>query len=115
MRDEIFHLKEEHLKLIQNVYIYFDEYGYEGAPAVDIKRPYGNSRAVAYEVYRVLHDDEYWDSDKQGEMPQQMYQEYVKLHRETAMALQICVRRQSFEVGTFRNKFPFSQWEKVDD
>ena len=110
-----FTITEDHLKLLSNLNVHFDSSGYDGAPAVDCKRPYGNSGDVAYDVFRVLTGN-YWDYDEDGdEMPEEMNEDFHKLHRETATTLQICLVMKEFKTGKFRKTFyGFDSWEKIE-
>lgn len=116
--EERFTLTEDHLKLIREMHIYWDFGAYEGAPAVDIKRPYGNSD-VAHDVAEIIGEvftnahktvtgqdyDEYMDEN---------YDRLIALHKETADALQICVSTGKFEPGVYRMaKYHRTVWEKV--
>ena len=110
-----FIITEEHLKLLSNLNVFFNPSGYDGAPAVDCKRPYGNSGDVAYDVFRVLTGD-YWDYGAgDEEMPEQMNENFHKLHRETATALQICLVMKEFKTGKFRKTlYGFDSWERIE-
>lgn len=112
---DIFKIKQEHLKLLKHMCVYFDDIGYDGAPAVDCKRPYGNSGDVCYEVYRVLNDEDWdWGEYDDNEMPEDLHDKLYKLHTETATALQICLVMQEFTTGAFKKVFYGSNsWEKV--
>ena len=82
-----FTLTEDHIKLLSNFYIEWDD-NYNGAPCVDCKRPYGN-RGVVADVCRILG----WESivDMHGEETFTLEQanEAQRLHEETQTALQI--------------------------
>lgn len=93
-----FEMKEEHLKLLQTMYVSWEN-GYDGAPAIDIKRPYGNS-SVVYDVYEILHGRR-WDYDEDDEMPESVYEEMLQWHIETQYALQIVLCTMSFEPGLY--------------
>lgn len=111
-----FELKEEHLTLLRNMYIEFDDNEYDGAPAVDIKRPYGNSGDQAYQVYEVLTGEE-WDYDEDGdEMPDDLHDYYMKLHMETGIALQLLVLHAKLEPGIFKKEEKYNRrsWQRVD-
>jgi hypothetical protein len=112
---DVFDLTEAHLKLIRNMCFNFDNSGYDGSPCVDLKRPYGNSGDVAYEVYRVLYD-EYWDyGEEDREMPQVFHDALTKLHKESAIALQIFALYAKMEPGRFKKTFYGSlEWEKIE-
>jgi hypothetical protein len=109
---ERFELKEEHIKLINRMYVYFDDFSYDGAPAIDSKRPYGNS-SVAYDVYEILFGKEF-DYDEHDEMPEELYEDLMKVHKETATALQIVLCTKSFEPGTYEktSRYDSLSWKK---
>jgi len=112
---DTFTITSNHLTLLMNMHVYFDDGGYDGAPAVDCKRPYGNSGDVCYEVYRVLNDEDWdWGEYTDDEMPEDLHEDLYTLHKETATALQICLMMQEFKTGTFKKTFYGStSWEKV--
>jgi hypothetical protein len=106
-----FELTEIHIKLLQGMYVYFDDFGYDGAPAVDLKRPYGNSDTVG-DVYEILYGEQ-WDYDEYEEMPDEVISEMLKLHRETGTALQIVLYTKSFEPGIYyRPRYHTREWVK---
>jgi len=105
-----FVLTENHLKLISKFYVDWDDGGYDGAPTINEKRPYGNSDVVTdiAEILGVQIDesDESYDEHSAS---------LLKLHRETATALQICLWTRSFVPGTYRSSdICLRAWEKVD-
>ena len=110
-----FELTENHIKLLNRMYVYFDDNSYDGAPAVDTKRPYGNS-GVVYDIYEILNDKE-WHYEECEEMPDELYEELMDLHSETGTALQIVLVTKSFEPGTYemKNRYDSLSWRKVDD
>ncbi len=107
-----FELTENHIKLLNRMYVYFDGGAYDGAPAIDIKRPYGNSSCV-YDIYEILHGKE-WDSEE--DMPETLREELLQIHSETATALQIVLATKSFEPGLYEMKEKYSarSWRKVE-
>lgn len=80
-----FELTENHIKLLNRMYVYFDNNAYDGAPAVDIKRPYGN-RSVELDIFEIINGKE-WNDD--NEMPSGIRAELINFHRETSTALQV--------------------------
>lgn len=94
-----FFVTEAHIKLIKRMYVEWNAEMYDGAPAVDIKRPYGNSD-VPGDVYEIIHD-EAWDEEDMGEMPDATRTILLLLHRETAVALQILTSTGSLELGEY--------------
>jgi hypothetical protein len=102
---DTFELTEDHIKLVTNMYVSWGD-AETGAPAINPKRPYGNSD-VPGDVYRVLHDDVYYGDTHQDEygdeldMPEGMEEDYEKLHRQTETALQIVLCTKSFTPGIY--------------
>lgn len=102
-----FEITEDHLTLLQNAYVYFDDSCYDGAPAIDLKRPYGNSW-VAGDVWELLHGEypEELDDDQEHEC--------IQIHRETGTALQICLTLGKFETGVYeRENYKPRSWRKI--
>lgn len=100
---EFFELTEDHLKLLNHAHVGWDGCEY-GAPAIDCKRPYGNS-SVEQDIAEIIGVD-YNDEDE----------ELSNLHNETQTALQIILVTQSFKVGTYvkTNEYDDRSWKKVD-
>lgn len=111
---KLFQLTEDHIKLLNRMYVYWDDDSYDGAPAIDTKRPYGNS-SVVYDVYVIIHGKE-WDYGEHDEMTEEIYEQMLVLHRETATALQIVLCTKSFEPGTYEKKSPYDSlsWRKIE-
>jgi hypothetical protein len=106
---EKFELTKTHIKLLNSMYVNDVAYG---APAIDSKRPYGNS-AVASDIYEIVHGEE-WDNDE--EMPDEVDEEMLAIHRETATALQIVLCTKSFEPGVYekKNRYDDLSWRKIE-
>ena len=109
-----FELTENHIKLLNRMYVYWDDGSYDGAPCIDTKRPYGNS-SVAYDVYEIIHGKE-WDYGEHDEMTEEIYEQMMDIHAETATALQIVLCTKSFEPGTYQKKSPYDSlsWRKIE-
>lgn len=109
-----FKLTENHIKLLSHMYVDWYEGAYDGAPAINIKRPYGNS-SVAYDVYEIIHSKE-WDYGENDEMTEEIYEHMLELHRETRTALQIVLCTKSFEPGLYelKNEWRSLSWGKVE-
>ena len=105
-----FELTENHIKLLSHMYVDWYEGAYDGAPTINTKRPYGNS-SVAYDVYEIIHGKE-WDYGEydEDEMPEEIYEQMLELHRETGTALQIVLCTKSFEPGLYELK---SEWRSL--
>lgn len=94
---ETFVLKPEHVQLLRRACVTWDDCE-TGAPAIDPKRPYGNSD-VAGDVAEILgrdrrpHQCPTCDCDADDDL--------MALHRETERALEVILRAGSFEPGTY--------------
>ena len=78
--DEIFELKEEHLKLLSAMWVVWEN-DYDGAPAIDIKRPYGNS-SVYEDVFELLG----YEFDRDEGLTNDQIEQATAIHRETETA-----------------------------
>ena len=101
-----FEVTEDHLKLIRGFYITYDPDTEFGAPEVDPKRPYGNSDVYddIGEILGIIPEDGSDFSERQQK-------EMLKLHKETATALQVIIHNGAFETGVYqRDNF---RWYKI--
>ena len=132
MEKERFEIKPEHLKLLQRFMV---GWGYceFGAPEIDQKRPYGNSdvhqdmiEVLGFEtlkdgIYKfklfgkewLLKGEDEHNIYLDGADEEKLTNELDKLHKETEIALQICLRTQSFEVGKYETEKYFTKWKKI--
>jgi len=94
MQIERFTITEDHLKLVQNAYVRWDDCEF-GAPVIDCKRPYGNSYVVG-DIAEILD----WEIDEEGLTFEQKERATV-LHYDLEMVLSICLQRLTFETGTY--------------
>lgn len=101
-----FELTENHIKLLNRMCVYFDKDAYDGAPAIDIKRPYGNS-SVAYDIYEILNGKPF-DSDE--DMPDEMCEALIGIHEQTATALQIVLDTMGFMPGLYVKEQYGERW-----
>jgi hypothetical protein len=116
-REEYFRVTEDHLKLIQRMYVKWDDGAYEGAPAIGIKRPYGNSDVLG-DIAEILdweltHTEPGWDGYVLS--PEQAMAAR-DLHKQTAVALQIALVTQSFRAGLYCRPARWTiDWEYVGE
>lgn len=112
---KLFQLTEDHIKLLSRMYVEWYDSAYDGAPVINIKRPYGNS-PVAYDVYEIIHSKEWDYGENDEEMPEEIYEQMLELHRETRTALQIVLCTKSFEPGLYELKSLWDSlsWRKVE-
>ncbi len=109
---EKFTLTQEHLKLIQRMNIRFEDDTYDGAPAVDIKRPYGNSDVMS-DVAEIIGIEKAEDDCGEKYWPKGTRERCEKIHKETAKALQVCLAAQSFEAGEYISDDYRDNWRKL--
>lgn len=95
-----FTLTEEHLKLLENAEIRWEDCEF-GAPAIDCKRPYGNSSAE-YDICEILgiKEDE---SNEDNPYSREDLDYANKVHGETETALSIILQTRSFTLGIYES------------
>jgi hypothetical protein len=110
---EKFQLTEDHIKLLQKMYCSFRTDAYDGAPEIDAKRPYGNSD-VAGDVNEIVFQEEF---DEDDDMPEELYERCMALHKETGKALQICLSTTSFKPGLYGRPTSYNTqtWEWISE
>lgn len=107
-----FELKEEHIKLLSRAWIDWDNFE-TGAPAINPKRPYGNSD-VAGDVAEILG----WkiELDDEDRMIEEQEVAAYEIHEETLTALQIILQCKTFKPGIYVNKEKYgAKWELKPD
>lgn len=108
-----FTLTAQHVKLLRAMYVYWEDYPeeHDGAPAVDSKRPYGNS-SVLRDVAKIIGEP---PPDADGEWADGQAERLLTIHAETATALQIVLITGSFDPGEFRKSDPYlsRSWQRV--
>lgn len=97
---EVFDLTEQHIALIKRMNVQWEDSAYDGAPAIDIKRPYGNS-SVWRDVAEILGIKKIEDDNGETYWPKGTQEACLDLHRETETALQVCLAAQSFVPGRY--------------
>jgi hypothetical protein len=95
-----FDLTEEHIKLLRQAYVRWEHCEF-GAPAIDPKRPYGNS-SVEIDIAEILGWSLFIDDDDEGHMSREQVERACQLHLETLTALQVILATGSMEPGTYR-------------
>lgn len=113
MHKQFFTLTDEHIKLLRHSYV--DWWDCEtGAPAIDPKRPYGDSgvensmhEILTGEVIGCIHS-------KRDELTEEEISYYIKLHKVTKIALQVVLATGKFETGTYECDKYSINWRKVE-
>ena len=92
-----FSLKKDHLALIREAYFSYDESVEFGAPRIDPKRPYGNSDVYG-DIGCILGIEPDGDDD---DFSTEQKEHMLRIHMETATALQIIIRTGEFVPGEY--------------
>jgi len=109
MKEE-FNVKEQHLKLLKRMYVSWWDCEF-GAPAIDPKRPYGNSDVVV-DIAEIL---DYDINDENGYPCDRKLEEYeeelYKFHQEMRTVLQILLNNIYIEEGIYIRE-NYGDWKK---
>lgn len=107
--DTEFEVKPEHILLLKHMYVRWDDCEF-GAPAIDSKRPYGNSYVFG-DIAEILgieaegEDEEFTDEQESC---------MLALHADTLTVLQIVIDSGVMEPGLYKRDDEFSRWNKSD-
>ena len=94
-----FTVTDEHLKLLRRAYVDWDDCEF-GAPAIDCKRPYGNSDVIG-DIGEILGYPEEHYQDEDGDRHETIEANFTQLHAETAIVLQIALATGEFRPGRY--------------
>lgn len=102
--DVVYRIKEftvtdEHLRLLRSAHVFWDEAEF-GAPSINPKRPYGNSNVFG-DIAKILDvpDGEWADEYLKPSLDAEW--RFLRLHVETAIALQIALATGEFRAGRY--------------
>ena len=111
MIDE-FTLTEDHVKLLRAAYIGWEDCEF-GAPAIDCKRPYGNSDVVR-DICEIL-DWPLVETREGTDCTPEQDETARKLHSETQTALQVILATGGMTTGTYRmmRQYDYRSWQLV--
>ena len=104
---EKFTMTEEHLLLLQHMFLNWNDCEF-GAPAVDPKRPYGNSDVIG-DIMKILGKDDEKCPHCGEPLNDGMTEALNVLHRGTLTALQAALDTGAFKVGTYM-KPDYGRW-----
>jgi hypothetical protein len=107
----VFEMTGQHIALLRRACVGWEDCE-SGAPAIDCKRPYGNS-SVWQDVAEILGVAKLETDDDEHVYPKGTRDHCERLHRETETALQIILATGSFEPGTYRRNEYQRDWKKV--
>ena len=109
---EIFELKQQHLDLLKETYIGWNDCEF-GSPEIDCKRPYGNSN-VEEDIAEIIGMKDAYDEDE-DEWDEKKLKIINRLHKETQIALQIILHCQSFKLGKYKKIDKYGQeWRYIE-
>lgn len=111
MKSEKFELCKEHMKLLQKMHWEYSDFE-TGAPAVDGKRPYGNSY-VPPDVIEILGMELPDENDEDSY--NKTVEKAMRFHYESHTALEIILQLKTFEPGTYQSsQVDYKKiWKKV--
>ena len=99
-----FAVTEDHLELLRHVYLYWDYGEGCGAPAINPKRPYGNSD-VERDIAEILDapdpDRELAEDDEYPDLTAEARERFTRLHVETMIVLHITLAAGEFRPGRY--------------
>lgn len=104
-----FTVTKEHLLLLKNTRVTWWHCEF-GAPAIDCKRPYGNSDVIS-DIAELLGIEKL-EGDDEWIWPKSTIERCEKLHKEIETALQIALRTGKFEEGTYIADEYNANWKK---
>jgi hypothetical protein len=113
MKHEYFTLTEEHIVLLSNACVSWNDCEF-GAPEINPKRPYGNSD-VLDDIADILNIEQKTCPHCGENLDELDEQNLNKLHKETEIALQIILDTKSFIPGKYVKRDNGEKWKPVID
>lgn len=109
----LFEVTEEHIKLLRSTYVSWDTCEF-GAPAIDSKRPYGNSD-VYEDIAKILGIKHAKPDEDDPEFSDEQFEYMEQIHRSTQIALQIFLTTGRMEPGRYIKESEYSDtpWRKL--
>jgi hypothetical protein len=110
-----FTVTDEHLRLLRHAYVFWEEAEF-GAPSIDPKRPYGNSHVIS-DIAEILGVPESeWAADEEMNPSVDAEWRFLRVHVETAIALQIALFTGEFRAGRYvrDDQYDTRTWRRVD-
>ncbi len=107
-------ITEDHMKLLNRMYVGWEE-GEFGAPAVDCKRPYGNSYVYG-DIAEILGIEPEVRDFSEKDFSEETLDKMYKLHKETQDVIQILVQhaKDGIKVGRTYRRVDYKHWKLVD-
>ena len=110
---ETFIITEDHLKLLQRLYMETEDDDWFGVITSGYKRPFGNSD-IASDMADILGIEKIEVDGGEEYLPIGTSERMRDLFKELGTALQICLVTQKFEVGTYQKSSEYDRrsWVK---
>jgi hypothetical protein len=107
-----FTVTDEHLRLLRRAHVGWDEIEF-GAPEINAKRPYGNSNVYG-DIAEILGlvDGAWQDEVEEDWPPPELEWRFLRLHVETAIALQIALATGEFRAGPYVRGSEHNAWKR---
>ena len=106
MEKKTFEIKEEHLNLLESMFVDFDENTGFGVPIINPKRPYGNS-----DVYGDMAEILNIKPKEDGKFSEDQIKYMDRIHKETQTALQIVLRIRKIQPGIYESDKYVTNWK----
>lgn len=103
-----FEVCEEHIKLLKNMYTSWN-YSYFGSPAIDPKRPFGDS-LLFESMAKILGIKGEIEDYRDWELSRKQTDELLKLYQEMETVLQILLFNCSIKPGIYENVGYSNEW-----
>lgn len=110
MSTETFVITRDHLRLVRKMYLDWEDCEF-GAPAVDCKRPYGNS-SVYYDIAEILDIKPEDGEGDEAAFSERQKAEMSELHHGTLNTLQIAIQTGEFREGTYVRE-RYGEWRRA--
>lgn len=113
---DTFTVTDQHLTLLRHANIRFNETFYHGSAEIDPKRPYKDGSAFWGAAHALDPDGVPTEDDEAADAYELAHwEEYMRLHRETATVIAIATRTGHFEPGTYQRTSPWiDDWKRIE-
>ncbi len=114
MKNDQHRVLPEHIALLKAAQVDWVDCEF-GAPAIDCKRPYGNS-SVHEDIVEVLHDAGLWPTaPADSELSEDDRERLALFHKGTERALQIFLQVGAMEPGLYESPAYRNRWTRIGD
>lgn len=111
MITDTFEVTENHIKLLKRMCVNYNDFCEFGAPEIDPKSPYGNS-SVYYDIGEILGINPETGDEEDPEFTEEQEARMLKVHKETAKALDILVQHFELKEGKYEQHM-YGKWVRL--